>query len=1014
LHPVLVDAGFQALSVIGAPEDGHGPLVPVSVNEVRLHGSLDAAPWVVADLIHRTPNSFTASLTFCDAEGKIVAEVEGVRCQRLPTADTAMLARAAFVDQWERAPVSNLERGPVQAWLFVADEGDELAGEVADELRNRGHECRRIGFAALAIAGTSAEVDGIVWFAPIGSVGDAGVAVSAGLLEAVQHILRASDMRPRLVIVTRGAEGRTRRPEHAALWGLARVAATENPSLSLTVVDCEEDERVPAWLAAELLGDSVETEVRLGSEGRLVPRLQPWSAPQPQPEIVDVADVAVALRQARPGVQDSLVWYEVGRSEPGPGEIEVRSIAAGLNFKDILKTKNLLSGAYLEDTFFGDTLGTETAGVVTRVGPGVTDFASGDKVVGVGPGFASYLIVKTSYMCHQPARLLPTEAPVLANYVTAYHGLVEVGRLQRGEWVLIHLASGGVGQAAVSIARMVGAEIIATAGDADKRAYLKAQGIAHVFDSRTLDFADRVMEVTHGVGVDVVLNSLPGEALRLSWDTLAPYGRFIEIGKRDIEENSALPMRHFDKNRSFAAVDVDRMLRERSPMFMRIASDVERMFADGRIEPMPVTVFPAAQVLEAFQLMSRARHIGKVVVDFRDQKVPALRLPPPRFRKDRTYLVTGAFGGFGMALVRWLAREGVRHLVLVGRRGAATEQGRAMLAELEAQGVRVDARALDVADLGMVEKLVADIRRNGPPLGGVFHLAMVLDDALLPSLDAQRLAAVMQPKAVGAWHLHRACAGDPLDHFVLFSSVAQVIGNMGQAAYCAANAFLDGLARQRRANGLPGLSIAWGVLSDAGVAARGDGLVEQLERLGIRAFTTARGLEALGQLMDNCPATITFADVDWQRWASHSALGATPRFNQLVESSSGGGDRLAAFCRELAEHPAAERLGFLQAQLAAALSAVLGIPADRIPPDRSFDNLGVDSLMAVELSASLEEKTGVKLSTSMLLQRATVTSLAAHVLNEVLATNNVDEMALDEPSETEAGALLEQLAAPGE
>jgi NADP-dependent 3-hydroxy acid dehydrogenase YdfG/acyl carrier protein len=388
-------------------------------------------------------------------------------------------------------------------------------------------------------------------------------------------------------------------------------------------------------------------------------------------------------------------------------------------------------------------------------------------------------------------------------------------------------------------------------------------------------------------------------------------------------------------------------------------------------------------------------------------------MPPPRFRKDRTYLVTGAFGGFGMALVRWLAREGARHLVLVGRRGAATEQSRAMVAELAAEGVRVDTRALDVSDLEMVERSLADIRHDRPPLGGIFHLAMTLDDALLPSLDAQRLAAVMQPKAVGAWHLHCTSAGEPLEHFVLFSSVAQVVGNMGQGAYCAANAFLDGLARRRRAEGLPGLSIAWGVLRDAGVAARGDGLVEQLEQLGIGAFTTAQALEALGQLMDNSPATITFADVDWQRWAGHSALAVTPRFNQLVESSQSG-DRLAALRRELADHPPAERLGVLQAQLATVLGAVLDIPADRIPLDRSLDNLGVDSLMAVELSASFEEKTGVRLATSLLMQRPTLTALAAHVLNEALATDNFNEMALDELSEAETGALLEQLATPGE
>jgi acyl transferase domain-containing protein/NAD(P)-dependent dehydrogenase (short-subunit alcohol dehydrogenase family)/acyl carrier protein len=1011
LHPVLLDGAFQALAAI-ADADGRGPLVPVSIDEVRLHGAIARSAQAVARIIERTPNSFIASLSLCDADGDVLAEIDGLRCQRLPTAGTDHLSRASFHDVWETSPVPALERTASQRWVLLDGDGAHAAA-LAVELRGYGHSVIQSASSNMEGLRGAGEVEGIVWFADTVDLGDAGCAAAGRLLKIVQEMNCLPSPRPRLVIVTEGATGATQRPDKAAVWGLGRVAAAECPDLKVTLVDCEDDHRVPLWIARELLGDSPDREIFLGSNGRQVNRLESWSAPQPDPEPVDVEKVAVTLRKSRTGSQDSLTWFETQLPEPGPGELEIQSRATALNFKDVLKSMNLLSSAYLERTFFGDNLGMETAGVVTKVGPDVTDFTVGDEVVYIFPHFASRQVLSTHYVMKRPPQLSATQAPIFINYTTAYHSLIEIARLRAGERVLIHLASGGVGQAAISIARMAGAQIYATAGDDEKRDFLRKSGIEHVFDSRSLDFADQILQLTDGVGVDVVLNSLPGEALRRSWDVLAPYGRFIEIGKRDIEEDSALPMRRFCANRLFAAVDVDRLMRERLDLYRPLFAEAVNLVAKGLIGPIPVTVFPAAQVSEAFRLMSRARHIGKVVVDFQGQSVPAKRLRPKRFRPDRTYLVTGAFGGFGQALVRWMVQQGARNLALAGRSGAGAPGARELMDEVAKAGAVARTCSLDVSDGESVRALLEDIRQSGAPLGGIFHLAAVLDDSLLASYDDARLSAVMAPKAQGALNLHRFSAGDPVDHFVLFSSISQVIGNIGQGAYCAANAYLDALARNRRANGLPGLSIAWGVLSDAGMTARAKGLVAQLQNRGIRAFTTAQALAALDSFMDAAPANVVFADVDWEKWADTSEAAKTPRFSLLVHTTASS-DRLTELRRKLSSLPSAERAGLLEESIRTTLGEVLGTPADRIPLDRSLDSLGVDSLMAVELTINLEREVGVRLPSTLLMQGPSITALAAHILKELFAVDRLEEMNIESLSEAEADAMLEMLIASGE
>ncbi len=340
-------------------------------------------------------------------------------------------------------------------------------------------------------------------------------------------------------------------------------------------------------------------------------------------------------------------------------------------------------------------------------------------------------------------------------------------------------------------------------------------------DSRSLEFADVVLERTGGRGVDVILNSLPGEAIPRGIAALADYGRFLEIGKRDIYDDARLGLRPFRKNLSFFAIDLDRIIRERAALAGSMLRDVARRVGDGKLAPLPHSAWPIGQALDAFRSMQQAKHIGKVVINCGDQPGAALTPDeePLEFDADASYLITGGLGGFGLGVARFLADRGARTLVLLGRRGAVGVEARTAVRELEAKGTRIIVRAADVSNEAEVAEVFAAIDRDLPPLKGVVHAAMVLEDALLVNLDRDLIDRVLAPKLAGTWNLHVHTVNRPLDFFVMFSSLSSVFGHAGQGNYAAANAFLDAMAWYRRAIGLPALAINWGYLGDVGYLA---------------------------------------------------------------------------------------------------------------------------------------------------------------------------------------------------
>jgi NADPH:quinone reductase-like Zn-dependent oxidoreductase/acyl carrier protein/NADP-dependent 3-hydroxy acid dehydrogenase YdfG len=562
-------------------------------------------------------------------------------------------------------------------------------------------------------------------------------------------------------------------------------------------------------------------------------------------------------------------------------------------------------------------------------------------------------------------------ATVPVAFLTVAYSLGHLAQLGEGETILIHGGAGGVGLAAIQYARHCGARIFATAGSPAKRALLRSLGVDAVLDSRSLTFADEVMQLTGGEGVDVVLNSLAGEAMRRSLALVRPFGRFLELGKRDFYENSSIGLRPFRHNVSYFGIDADQLPLKRPKLAAQLFAEISAMFADGSLRPLPHRVYDYADVEDAFRLMQASGHIGKIILA-PGATLPTALLSAPAFalRPDRTYIVTGGLDGFGFETARWLAARGARHLALVSRRGVATPGADEKLATLTGGGAGARAYAVDVADEAALADVLRLIRTDQAPIGGIVHAAVAMDDAMLTALDAPRFARALHPKLDGAQALDRLTRGDPIEHFILFSSVTTPLGNPGQGNYVAANAAIEALAERRHAEGLPALAVQWGPIGDAGYLARETQVSELLARqLGgahLNAFEA--GMPVAG-----------VATVRWSAMKARLPLLASPLFAEM-----GGTGTEEAGELDLAEMLAGctpdEARAKVTGLLVEEVARIMKLAADRIDASRPLTELGMDSLMAVELRLAVEQRFGVTVPLLALSEGATLSAMAGRIV----------------------------------
>lgn len=918
-----------------------------------------------------------------------------------------LMARKAWV-----APELVLSNGndkPAEnSWLIFDDEGG-LGNRLADLVRKAGGRCRLVHRGAefagdgedkfslrpgvpedwknLLAACEEESPDRLVylWCLDETQEGDAWSATD-GLLHLTQAL---DEMNPgrklRLDVITRGAQavGRTRK---VSVWqspalGFLRVVANEYPNVSCCGIDLS-PEVSPAddlLLKNELFLPHTEREVAFRGEARYVRRIARGLIREDR-----VLDRSVPLRieSRERGLLDSLRLVPFLPTVCAPGEVEIEVKAAGMNFRDVLKALALYPAETADARIFGD----EVAGIVTSVGSGVTHVAPGDRVFGLAVfGLSTHSMARAGDILPIPDGLTFEEAatvPVV--FMTSWHALKTVAHLQAGEQILVHAGAGGVGMAAIQIALHLGAEVIATAGSPTKRSLLESLGVKHVIDSRRGDFADAVMKITDGRGVDVVLNSLASEAIPMGLSCLAEFGRFIEIGKRDIYQNSRIPLWPLRRNASFHVVAMDAIFggnEERTRDLLKVIAD---MISRKEIFPLPFRSFPACRIDAAFRLMAQGKNTGKMIVSFAEPFLARRGEPPVApfvVDPDGCYLITGAFGGFGRVVASWLVECGAKHLALTSRSGPSTPEALDFLEALGNQGVKAEVILADVGSTADVDTIFDRILASGHPLKGVFHLAMVIDDAPIASLTTERMESVLGPKAMGAWLLHEKSKSLSLDYFVMFSSVSSTFGNPAQGNYAAANAFLDALAHHRHAIGLPALAINWGALGGEGYVARNERVAEYLARQGTIPLEP-KEVTLLMESFLSAGATQALAlRADWTKWrSSFRGSQENPLMERLfadgVETQGTTGSR-SDWRLKIESAPADKRAEIIVLAVLDVVGSVLRVKPENLRPDQPLTDLGLDSLMAVEIETSLESALGVALPPASLMRARTIAQIAS-------------------------------------
>ncbi len=1034
LHPVLLDASFQILAAAIGETSAKEIYLPAGVEQLQVYGPLGTSLWAIGSVAgndvsnSKRARQLVGNVQLVNSSGVVVAEVKGLVLNRT-NRDILMrylqpeVSPALYELVWESAllvaaPAPILPTEP-KTWLLLASDSDEVSSQLIEQIEQRGDRTLKVSFHSsyqqldshhYQLNPTSPEDFSQL----IESIGDQSIEgaihlydaesqdLCASVLHLVQSLVKTHTLTP-LWIVTKGAQYCTElegkkdssyRPNRSqvyqsSLWGLGRAIALEHPELTCRRIDLSSLDAIASdthQLLQELYSPTTEDQIAYRQGNRYVARLAPYQSKTNLLPIPSGQSFQLKLKEY--GLIDNLALLPIQRRSPGPNDVEIQVAAAGLNFRDVLNVLGLLKEYYSE--YLGITqanqltFGFECAGTVVKKGDQVSDFDIGDEVIAtmLTNGVSRFITTRSEFVISKPSQISFAEAATLPlAFLTAYYGLQSLAQLKAGDRILIHAAAGGVGQAAVQIAQRAGAEIFATASPS-KWDFLRKQGISHIMHSRNLDFADQILEITDGQGVDVVLNSLNGDFIDKSFEVLAENGRFVELGKIGVWDEQRVAQTY--PTAQYFPFDLGEVTKE-NPAFMRdLWKELGDLFEQAEFGPLPNKTFSIQKGQQAFRYMQQAKHIGKVVLT-----LPAIAHAENQsavsIKADSSYLITGGLGALGLKVAQWIEEQGGKQIALMGR-SAPSEAAQQAIEQLEASGVKVSVVLGDVARLADIETIISQLTKDSPPLKGIIHAAGVLDDGLLSQLSWPQFTKVMAPKVEGAWNLHQSTQSLSLDFFVCFSSIASLIGSPGQGNYAAANAFMDALMQHRSASGQPGLSVNWGPWGEAGMAAQLDmGVQERMSARGVTLLNPAKSLKALGQLLAQSAAQVGILAIDWPRFSAQLPPGVSlpvlERFQSATDEHEG--DRLQGL-KQLKQVPATERRHHLMAHIQAEIADVLGYSSpEEIVLDQPLADLGVDSLMAVELANQLEYNLGPTIPASFLFEHPTLEGLVEYLIEQM-------------------------------
>lgn len=955
LHPALLDGVFQAIALLINEPNQQKLFLPANIHTIEWYQQATGMIWADIVLVHQDSQSITSDIKLYDDSGLLLAQIKGFMARAIdPSALKKSLSTEKTFEQYLESfepyelPLDKVNHSTEEA-LTVTAYGEESLDE------------RHITFVY---------------------EGDFKALVT--LAKQLQKSKALS-----FTLITQAAfclhEGDLVQPNHRQALGFWRTLQHEL-GMPCYLIDTLGKADISQLRALMSQGQLPENQV-IVRENLFVPRLLKASTYAETHKQLAQPQASMYLESGM-GV-DTLYWAQREFRSMADEEVKVRIMATALNFRDVLKAMHLYPGDA------GD-FGYECAGEILSVGSQVSSVKPGDKVIVMGQGlFGGEVLVKEIQVYLLPKSLTVEQGASLPIvYITANYALNELAKIKKGQSVLIHAATGGVGLAAIAFAKLKGVTIYATTSAA-KQAYLKEScDIQHVYDSRSPHFGEQILTDTQGKGVDIVLNSLTGEGfIAASLSCLKKEGVFLEIGKLNIYTTAKMQAVRPDVD--YHIIEIDKRMEEEPEAIHKEFDTILALFNENKLSPLPITSFAVTKVIDAFHYLQHAQQIGKVVVS-----TPL----PFAYQDDAVYLITGGTGGLGYELAKHLLEQGVTHLALTSRRkpSAAIEQ---WMLEQQEQGIHITHYQTDVADKKALQEVFTDIIKRGHPLKGVFHVAGLLKDGRLSQLNQEDFDEVLAPKVLGSLHLHELSAAHDLDCFVLFSSIAAVLGNLGQSNYAAANAFMDGLAILRQQQRLPALGINWGPFAAVGMAAN---LAEQHRSKGMIPLDVKQAFMFMDSQLNGTYTNMALLQIDWEK----NKDGNKAYLRHLVQNTVKNQGEWPAM---LEATPIKQHEQVLTSKVKALLAQVMNISdANSIASENSMFNFGMDSLMAVELKNSLQTLVGssIQLPQTLVFDYPTVSQLVAFLLEQMSKPSaNTDVIQIEEidlMDEANLDALLNQ------
>ncbi|MDJ0649138.1 MAG: SDR family NAD(P)-dependent oxidoreductase [Xenococcaceae cyanobacterium MO_188.B19] len=1026
-HPALFDACFQVIFAALPESIADITYIPVGIESLcfyEKHQNSDLWSRVkLREFSEDSPFIIIADVDIYDSDGNIIVTVFGVTVQKVNSKIKSSLPawhdwlyeivwQEKLVDIQDKSVVSN------ECYLVVTSNSD-LGNKIVSEFQHQNQKCALVclgeGYQTIddynyTINRDFAEEYNIVYqeiiniFSPDkviylaesnnNSLDGDELAQNCLLSEVVTKqcsellfliqtlIQNQTTKTPHIYIVTSNYPNSP--VSLSALWGMVKTIALEYPEFNCTCIDYDVLETSIPLLLTDISNPSDENQIIYRDGKRQVARLaRKREANLPQKLIIKER-----------GTLEKLQWETITPQTPKPGEVTIQVMVTGLNFRDVLNVLNMYPGEAGE-------LGLECSGVITALGAqGLRpNFKVGDRVIAIAPGsFSSYVTVDANLVIPYPSSLSFAEAATIPTaFLTAYYCLHHLAAIKPGDKVLIHSAAGGVGLAAVQICQQVGAEIFATASP-NKWEYLKSLGINHIMNSRNLDFAEEILSITQGEGIDIVLNSFTGEYIPKSLSVLKTQGCFIEIGKNDVWDKNKVG--EIKPHIIYHATDLFAITQQQPQLIKNLLSQLIPLFENKTFQPLNYKTFPDSEVIAAFRYMQQAKHIGKIVI-LKDAINRDITIS-----SEGSYLITGGLGALGLEVAKWLVSKGAKHLLLIGR-SQPLDKARKTIKQLETSGATIQIIQGDISNIETVKNIISPQSPQSPQtpssqIKGIIHAAGIIQDKAILNQTPEDFQAVINPKIQGVWNLHQATKDIPLDFFIMFSSAASILGSPGQINYSAANAFLDNFAYYRNSLGLRSFTINWGAWSEIGLAA-----TNLPQNSGIKSISPEKGIEILDYLLSSASPQIGVLPINWQKWKNKTAFYEYFQQVPIARDLQKSIDKLPSNRDELTEYLIKE------------VAKILGLnDHKKIDLDMGFTDMGLDSLSSLELRNRIQSVFDCKLPSTLTYDFPTINFLVDYLLGELninnfnkeddrlIVKNPIENELIDHISEQEAERLL--------